>query len=95
MFKHVFRSLEPKIFKETLWRGTYFASDHFEMIYGGQKSRKYNIPALISIDWKRYYHFRLQMSGESISLTNKLTILVGQWGWDSWNFVRKVVRMVR
>jgi hypothetical protein len=95
MFKHIYRSLPEEIFRQTLWRGTYFGADHFEMIFGGQKSRKYNIPHLISIDWKRYHHFRLQVFGERIGLMDQLRERIGKWGWDLWEFIKKIVRMVR
>lgn len=95
MFSHVYFSLNPKIFRETLWRGACYEKEHVDRLVVEDYIRKYNIPALIAIDWKRYYHFRAEQSGLRPSLGDKTKIVIGQWGWASWEFTKKVVRMVR
>ncbi|MEK7147860.1 MAG: hypothetical protein AAB758_01025, partial [Patescibacteria group bacterium] len=93
MFENVYFSLDPQIFKDTLWRGTYFPEDHIaSLTKGNPSSRKYNIPALISTDWKRYFHFRQEFLDKPISPIDKVVIKIGEWGSQSWNLFRKMVR---
>ena len=93
MLNSVYFNLNPEVFKETLWRGTYFPDDHVaSLTKGSGGSRKYNIPALIATDWRRYFHFRKEFLSKEISLPDKLIIGVGECGWWLWNFTRKVVR---
>ncbi len=96
MFENVYFSLDPLIFKNTLWRGTYFPDDHISSLTKGKiSSRKYNIPGLISTDWKRYFHFRLQIFGQKISIGDKIVIIIGRLGWRLWNLARRLINMVR
>lgn len=96
MFEHVYFSLKPGIFRQTLWRGTYFPEDHIaSLTKGNPGGRIYNIPGLISTDWKRYFHFHLEMSGRKILLRDKMIIKIGEWGWQLWNLTRKIGRMVK
>jgi hypothetical protein len=96
MFEHVYFSLSPEVFRETLWRGTPFPEDHISSLTKGKVSdRKYNIPAFISTDWGRYFHFRQEVRGESIGWSDKLAIMIGKYGWKAWNLLREVVRKVR
>ncbi|MEK7227487.1 MAG: WavE lipopolysaccharide synthesis family protein [Patescibacteria group bacterium] len=96
MFENVYFSLPPSIFKETLWRGTYFPEDHVSSLTKGNvSSRKYNVPAFISTDWQRYFAFRQEVYGKKMVLQDKITANLGKWGWDLWNLTRKVVNMLR
>ncbi|MDO8424114.1 MAG: WavE lipopolysaccharide synthesis family protein [bacterium] len=96
MFKNVYFSLSPDVFKQTLWRGTYFPDDHISSLTKGKSSsRRINIPALIATDWERYFHFRKQVSGREISWRDRIIIQIGKAGWWLWNLMRKVVNMVR
>lgn len=97
MFANVFYSLDPAVFYSTLWRGAHYERDHVASLVEGKAGGKgkRNIPALIATDWKRYYHFRKEILGVPISFTDRARAVVGQWGWDLWNLLRKVVRMVR
>jgi hypothetical protein len=96
MFENIYFSLDPEVWKSTLWRGTYFAPDHFTSLLGpeNQKQRKYDLPALITTDWARYFHFRQEISGERISWLDKVIIKIGQLGWDLWNLARRMVRYI-
>ena len=96
MFDNVFFSLAPEVWKETMWRGTYFSEDHFLNLLGSKdkKQRRYNLPALIATDWHRYYTFRKEVSGSSISIPEKLRIALGKSGWQLWNRLRSLVRIV-
>ncbi len=95
MFQNVYRALRPEIFRQTLWRGTHFGADHFEMIYGGQKARAYDLSSLIAIDWMRYYHFREQISEKKILPVDRFKAKIGRWGWDAWEAFKLVIRMIR
>ncbi len=96
MLNNVYFSLDPEIFKKTLWRGTYFPEDHVRSLTKGHSSsRKYNIPALISTDWKRYFHFLLQTSGRKITFLDQIKIIIGGLGWKTWNLIRAIVRAIR
>ncbi len=94
MFENVYFSLDPEVWKGTFWRGTLFAPDHFTTLLGTKyrKSKGYNSPALITIDWERYFHFRREVSGKEISFFNKIKAKVGRVGWRLWNSFRKMVR---
>lgn len=93
MFENVFFSLDPDVFWSTLWRGAHYEKAHVAGLVDAKKRRwKYNIPLLISTDWDRYFHFRMQMSGQPISVGDKFVIKIGKWGWDLWNFTRSMVR---
>lgn len=94
MFKNVYFSLDPELFKKTLWRGTHFDAHHVAYLIDEKtKVRKgYNIPAWLSIDWDRYFNFRLQMSGRGISLIDKIIVKIGKLGWNLWNNIRSLGR---
>lgn len=96
MFKHVYFNIDPEVFAKTLWRGTYFPDDHIaSLTKGASGSRRYSIPALIATDWKRYFHFRRETAGKSITPADKVVIVLGALGWDLWNLLKKTVHMVR
>lgn len=93
MFENVYFSLDPEIFRGTLWRGTYFERDHVtSLVEGKRHHRKYNIPALISIDWERYFNFRKEIGGRGINFMDKLIIWTGKTGWEMWQIIRKLGR---
>ena len=94
MSDNAFFSLSPEIWRETLWRGTYFAPDHFVNLLGSKdgKQRNYNLPALITTDWERYFQFKKELFGYKITLLDRVRIILGRWGWSLWNLARKVVR---
>ncbi len=94
MFKNVYFSLDSDLFKKTLWRGTYFDAKHVSYLTDEKtKERKgYNIPSFVSIDWDRYFQFRLQTEGIKPSFFDRALVKVGRWGWDIWNQIRKVGR---
>lgn len=93
MFENVYFSLAHEIFKETLWRGTYFPDDHVSSLTKRKlSSRKYNVPAFISTDWERYFYFRREFSGTEISWRNRMQIQIGKLGWKLWKLIRKMVR---
>lgn len=96
MFKNVYFSLHPEVFRQTVWRGAYFEKEHVDSLVNPKSSgRKYNLPALISTDWKRYFHFRREIAGKKISWHDRLIVLLGAGGWKLWNLLRKLVNMVR
>lgn len=93
MFENVYFSLDPEIFRATLWRGTYFEKKHVSSLVDRRKSvRRYNIPALISIDWERYFNFRKEVLGGSIKWVDKILIWLGSKGWVLWDRIRWVGR---
>lgn len=94
MFQNVFFSLSPEVWRETLWRGTYFTEEHFSNLLSSRekRERRYDLPALITTDWKRYFHFRMEKSGAKIGPEEKLAALIGETGWKLWNLARKMVR---
>ncbi len=97
MFEHAFFSLEPQIWRETLWRGTLFSQDHFANLLGSKNKgqRSYNLPALITTDWDRFFAFRRIKSGVSASLLERFKAKIGMLGWSAWNYARKARRMLR
>ena len=96
MLNEVFFPLDPNVFRTILWRGVRFSEDHVSaLLEAKNKPRKYNIPGLFSTDWGRYFHFRLQESGEKITFGNRMKISIGKWGWKLWNTARKTARMAR
>jgi hypothetical protein len=96
MFGKVFFSLDPEIFRTTTWRGACYEKEHVDgLVERKEQTRKYNIPALISTDWERYFHFRKEVYGKSIGLGDKLVIMIGKCGWKSWNLLREAVNKVR
>lgn len=96
MFENVYFNLDPGIFKKTLWRGAYYEEDHVtRLVEGLGRIRRYNLPALITIDWERYFYFRMQTSGQKISLLDKAVVQVSKLGWWLWNMIRKAGRSVR
>ncbi|MBX4199185.1 WavE lipopolysaccharide synthesis family protein [Candidatus Parcubacteria bacterium] len=96
MFTHVFFSIDPDVFWSTLWRGAHYEKDHVSsLLEHKQGGRKYNIPALISTDWERYFHFRQETKGEVVTLLDKIVIKTGKWGWEAWNLFRAAVNKLR
>lgn len=94
MFDHVFFSLDQKVWRETLWRGTLFSQEHFRSLLGSKdgKQRGYDLPALITTDWKRYHAFRERISGVKPLGIEVVKAKAGEWGWQLWNLARQVVR---
>jgi len=93
MFKNVYLNLDPEIFRRTLWRNTYFPEEHISSLVNlKSKGRKYNLPALICIDWGRYFNFLLETSGRKITFRDKFKMKIGESGWLLWNFIRKTGR---
>jgi len=96
MFDNVYFDLDPELFRKTLWRGAYYETDHVDrLVNKAGPTRKFNIPLFISTDWDRYFHFRLQTSGTPISPGDNIQSKLGNFGWQIWNLIRKVVNMVR
>src|SRR3989344_1568605 len=94
IFENHFFSLPPEIWRGTLWRGTRFAKDHFSNLLGSRSHKlgKYNLPSLITTDWKRYFQFRKEVYGKGISTIDNIKIHLGKLGWDIWNLTRKMIR---
>jgi len=95
MFENVYFDLDPKIFENTLWRGTYFEREHVTFLTQSKTARRvYNIPAFLSIDWDRYFYFKLQTEGREITFLDKAKVKIGRLGWNIWNLIRKLGRKV-
>ena len=93
MFRNVYVSLDPDVFRGTLWRGEYYEEDHVSRLVEVRGSvRKYNLPRLFTTDWDRYFNFRLQTYNTPISFIDKFIVKVGRLGWDIWNLIRKLGR---
>ncbi|HEY4490287.1 MAG TPA: hypothetical protein VJC12_03505 [Candidatus Paceibacterota bacterium] len=97
MFNNVYVPIDPDVFRSTLWRGEYYEEDHVSRLIKGQnqKPRNLNIPAFISIDWRRYFAFRRQQYGEKARALNKVTEVIGLVGWKFWNLIRTLVNSFR
>lgn len=93
MIENIYFSLDSQLFYYTLWRGEYYEKGHIDnLVKPKERIRKYNLPALITTDWRRYYNFREQVYEEKIPATAIIKIGLGEYGWYGWNLVRKVVR---
>jgi len=57
--------------------------------------KKYNVPALASIDWERYFTFCQKFKGIELSWRNKLVIKAGKVGWDLWLLFRRIVSIIK
>ncbi len=91
MFSKVFFSIDPDVFRSTLWRGEYYEVEHISaLVEINRKSRKYNIPALISTDWRRYFYFRKKFFGHSMSVIDWCVMQIGSVGWNFWSIIRRV-----
>jgi len=92
MFKNVYFSLDPDLFKNTLWRGTYFDEKHVSFLIDEKtKVRKgYNIPAWLSVDWKRYFYFKKEITRREVTLIDRVVIMFGEFGWQSWIAFRRL-----
>ncbi len=93
MFANAYFSLGPEIWRGTLWRGTHFAPDHFaSLLHGNKSTRIYNLPALITTDWNRYFQFMNETQNRSKTLPDKVKARIGLFGWQLWQMFRKMVR---
>ena len=91
MFKNVYFSLDPELFRKTLWRGTYFEAEHVAGLVDATDAmpRKYSVPKLICTDWERYFAFRQTLTGQKQSIADAVAVKMGRIGWQAWSWVRK------
>jgi hypothetical protein len=89
MFSNVFYALNPEVLRSTEWRGAKYEKDYVDRLLDqGTGPRGYNIPALISTNWERYFNFRLVTYGKSVSVRDGIIVWIGAWGWKCWDFIR-------
>jgi hypothetical protein len=91
MFEEVFRPLDPAIFRSTVWRGALYGQDYVAGLFDNpkKKPRAYDIPALVSTDWDRYFAFKRMTVGRRSSLADRARAAIGKRGWTAWDILRR------
>jgi|CXWL01.1.fsa_nt_gi hypothetical protein len=102
MFMHVCTPLSSEVFRSVFWRGSALSEQHVDAQYlyvaPTQVRAKKNIldvPALMSINWKRYFKFLAETKQRICSFTDLLQIAVGEVLWKYWNPLRDLAKQTR
>ena len=106
MLHNVFVPLSRTTWHSVVWRGSAFGKEYMEYMrpivmeedlpLGMSEGRaNVSIPALFSINWKRYYEFCRITKNTPFSWKEKYIIWLGEAGWSFWIFFQRVMRIIR
>lgn len=100
MYKNIFVPLGPAVYKTVVARGSLQSNEHIEeYIYpkvaeASELKNILNMPGFISTNWKSYFNWLQETTGEKISWANYLTIQAGSFGWLIFQKIRKLAAKI-
>ena len=105
MLGTIFVPLSSRTLHSVEWRGSALSQDYVRSVVAEEdlpidasKNRgvaSISIPALFSIQWKRYYGFYEIAKSIPLSGKEKCVIVFGDVGWKTWIALQRLMRMIK